>query len=281
MRLFDHVSRAAGNLTEAGIPAAQASRDAELLARHALGWDTARFLANRRDEAPDGFETNYDRLVDRRRRREPPAYILGSREFWGLDFEVTPDVLIPRPDSEFIVEEALAVSAASEPLRIIDVGTGSGCLAVSLAREFPAARVTATDISAGALIVARRNAARHGVRSRVWFVQTDLLAGVGQVADLIVANPPYVASVSEPALQPEVRDHEPAVALYGGHDGLDAVARLTTEAARCLHPDGHLICEFGFGQEDAVVDLFARGGWRVERVRLDLQGIPRVVVAKR
>jgi release factor glutamine methyltransferase len=257
MTIFDHVNRAASELGTAGIAPQQAARDAELLARHALGWDRAHYLAHRRDAEPAGFEARYQALVGRRLRREPPAYILGTREFWGLDFEVTPDVLIPRPESELVVEEALAI-----------------------ARD-EAARVTATDVSAPALAVARRNAERHGVDARVRFVRTDLLEGLALAADLIVANPPYVASRFTAGLQPEVRDHEPAVALFGGADGLDALARIVGQAWRCLRPGGRFVCEFGLGQEEAVRGYFTRPGWTLERIRADLQGIDRTAVARR
>ncbi len=281
MTIFDHVTRAATALGTAGIPPEQAARDAELLARHALGWDRAHYLAHRRDAEPADFEAQYQTLVGRRLRREPPAYILGTREFWGLDFEVTPDVLIPRPESELLVEEALDTAKDDPPATLVDVGTGSGCLAVALAHELPAARVTATDVSAPALAVARRNAERHGVAARVRFVRTDLLEGLALAADLIVANPPYVASRFAAGLQPEVRDHEPAVALFGGADGLDALARIIDQAWRCLRPGGRFVCEFGLGQDEAVRSYFTRRGWTLERIRADLQGIDRTAVARR
>jgi len=279
--IVDHVSQATGALASAGINPNRAAFDAEVLARHALGWDRARYLAECRGNPPPGFAVRFDTLVSRRRRLEPIAYIVGTREFWSLEFEVTPDVLIPRPESELIVEEALAIASDEPPRTVIDVGTGSGCLAVVLAREWPRARVIATDMSPAALAVARGNARRHGVDARVRLVQTDLLEGLTLEADLIVANPPYVASGDAPALHPEVRDHEPAVALYGGPDGLDVVSRLASRAARCLHASGNLICEFGLGQEGEVLDRFEREGWAIERVRPDLQGIPRVLVARR
>jgi release factor glutamine methyltransferase len=279
--IVDHVSRAAGELANAGIGPGRAAFDAEVLARHALGWDRARYLAERRGDPPAGFAVRFDTLIGRRQRFEPVAYIVGMREFWSLDFAVTPDVLIPRPESELIVEEALAIAGDGTPRTVIDVGTGSGCLAVALAREWPQARLIATDMSSGALAVARGNARRHGVAARVGLVQTDLLEGLALEADLIVSNPPYVASADAPALHPEVRDHEPAIALYGGPDGLGVVSRLASRAGRCLRSGGHLICEFGLGQEAEALDRFERDGWTIERVRSDLQGIARVLVARR
>jgi len=280
MNIFDYVSRAASELATSGISADRARFDAEVLARHVLGWDRARYLADRRGEAPADFGPRFDTVVGRRLLREPVAYIVGTREFWGLEFEVTPAVLIPRPETELVVEEVVAAAAGDPPRKIIDVGTGSGCLAVVLASLFAEARITAIDIAPGALAVAKRNAERHGVASRTWFVQTDLLEGISLQADLIVSNPPYVASLAAPALQPEVRDHEPALALFSGPAGLDAIERLLAQATRCLRPGGRLISEFGLGHEEAVRGLIARGGWVLEKIREDLQGIARVAVVR-
>lgn len=281
MTVFEHVTHAAGELARTGVSPDRAAFDAEVLARHVLGWNRAQYLAERRGEAPPGFAGRFGDLVSRRRCHEPVAYITGTREFWGLDFEVTREVLIPRPDTELIVEAVLAVLADEPPQVIVDVGTGSGCLAVALAHEFPAARVTATDVSRTALVVARRNAARHGVESRVQFVQADLLEGIALEADVIVSNPPYVATLAAPGLPPAVRDHEPAIALFGGPAGLDAIGRLLAQAARCLRPNGLLVWEFGYDHEEGVRALIARGGWRFEHLREDLQGIPRVAVVRR
>jgi release factor glutamine methyltransferase len=208
---------------------------------------------------------------------------MGSKEFWGLDFEVSSDVLIPRPETEFLVEEALAcsrgvASVTGSPF-VVDVGTGSGCVAVSLAHEIVTARILATDISAAALVVARRNAVRHGVANRISFVRTDFLAGIGRAVDLIVSNPPYVPRSHAAGLSPEVRDFEPHVALFGGSDGLEKQQRLLEQAVTCLAPSGYLLVEFGDGQEDALRALIA--GWpslRILRVRSDLLGIPRTMV---
>jgi release factor glutamine methyltransferase len=284
--LHDLVVDAGGRLDRAGIRESEARLDAESLARLVLGWDRARFLSHRHDRAPAGFREDYDRLIDRRTRREPTSYIRGTREFWGLDFEVSGDVLIPRPESEFLVEEALAwgraaAARSARPL-IVDAGTGSGCLAVVLAREMPGARLVATDISALALVVARRNALRHGVASRVWFLRANFLAGIGDAPDLIVANPPYVPHAAAPGLSPEVREFEPHVALFGGADGLDHHRTVLAQAAALLEPRGCLLMEFGDGQEDALRAVVA--AWpcfRVLRVREDLQGIPRTMGLER
>jgi release factor glutamine methyltransferase len=291
MTIYDLVQGARDRLIEAGIGANNAARDAELLARQVLGWDKARFLTDRNEAATTMFLLGYEHFVARRTRREPISYILGTREFWSLDFEVTPDVLIPRPETELIVEEALEIRGResfslgpaekdSRPL-IYDIGTGSGVLAVVLAREFPDARVIATDISSDALSVAKRNAARHGVADRITFVETSFLDGLDERAHLIVSNPPYVPELSKPALSPEVRDYEPGVAVYGGDDGMEGIRRVVEYATARLAPGGWLIVEFGYGQEDAVVSLVnASPALSLVKVRGDLQGIPRTAVAR-
>ena len=210
------------------------------------------------------------------------AYILGEREFWGLPFAVTPDVLIPRPETELIVEEALELfPAGREPNVIVDAGTGSGCLAVALAVEFDEARVIATDISEAALAVARRNAAKNGVEERIEFRAGDMLEPVGETADLIVSNPPYVASGDKAGLVPEVREHEPPVALFGGADGLFLFERLFPSAAPRLAAGGRLIVEVGYDQDDRVAAIAARHGWSLSHVRQDLQSITRTLVFMR
>jgi release factor glutamine methyltransferase len=293
--LRDLVLTARARLAAAGIEPVEAAMDAELLAREVLGWDRARFIAHETDPAPSSLFVPYAALVARRERREPVSEILGRREFWGLDFEVTRDVLTPRPETEIIVEEAIARLAGSaaavgpgeagEParagIRIVDIGTGSGCLAVTLAREFPNSFVIATDISAAALDIARRNAARHDVLDRVDFRLTSLLDGVAPTVDLVVSNPPYVPSDDIGSLPPEVRDHEPHEALDGGQDGLDAIRELMKGAAGVLGPGGWLIVEFGVGQEEGVRSAVSSAGLELTAIRADLQGIPRTVVARR
>ena len=197
MTIHDLVRGARERFVNAGISAHLATLDAEVLARQVLGWDRARFLTDRNEKASSMFLLNYEPLVSRRERREPVSYILGSREFWGLDFEVGPDVLIPRPETEMIVEETIALVGRQAAPRIVDVGTGSGCIAIVLAREIPGARIIATDVSAEALRVARRNAARHGVGDRVTFVETSFLDGLEKGADVVVSNPPVRAVVVE------------------------------------------------------------------------------------
>jgi release factor glutamine methyltransferase len=283
--LRDLVRAARPGLAAAGIETNEAALDAARLARHVLGWDLARFIAYETESAPEGFPAAFESLVSRREQREPMSAITRRREFWGLEFEVGPEVLAPRPETEIIVEEAVACLRSrgrdddGRPL-IVDVGTGSGCLAVCLAREFPAARVIATDISPAALSIAARNAQHHGVGDRVEFRQTSLLDGVIGPAALIVSNPPYIPAGDIPGLPPEVRVWEPLQALDGGPDGLDLVRALLAAAPRVLAPGGWLIMEFGYGQRDAVTALLR--GSRLELVRVvnDLQRIPRTLVAR-
>jgi release factor glutamine methyltransferase len=281
--LFERLAEARQALTAAGIRPDEASLSAEVLARHVLGWDRAAVVAHGQQELPPDFEDRYAPLLARRVAREPVAYIIGHREFWGLEFEVTPDVLIPRPETEVLLEEAIVwARGLANCRRIIDVGTGSGCIAIALALEVLGAEILATDSSAGALAVARRNALRHKVDSRITFIQTDLLEDLEDTAELIVSNPPYVPSSDAEGLQPEVAIYEPAAALYGGAgDGLDVVRRLFATAPAHVADDGYLVLEFGFGQDEQVQEAARQAGWRVARVRNDLQGIPRVAVLRR
>jgi release factor glutamine methyltransferase len=277
------VADARRRLEAAGIDANEAALDARLLAQHVLGWDTARLLTRETEEAPDDFRDSFTALVARREAREPLAYITGQKEFWNLTFLVTPTVLVPRPETELLVEIALQLFPDREArFSAADAGTGSGCIAVALAKERPRAVVLATDVVAAALAVARLNAARHGVSPRMEFLETDLLKGAPDPFDLIVSNPPYVPSVQGRSLQPEVRDYEPAIALFAGDDGLDAIRRLLAESVQRLNPDGWLAFEFGFGQADAIEQLVtATPGLRLTEIRMDLQGIPRAAVARR
>ncbi len=283
MSIHAHVSAARLRLRDAGITATESDLDARLLAQHVLGWTTERFLIDARGPVPDGFMPRYDALVARRVTREPLAYIVGVREFWGLELEVTPDVLIPRPATELIVEAVQDLFPdRSVPLSIADVCTGCGCVAVALAHERPTSTIRGTDISRPALEVAKRNAARHGVGDRVSFTHGDLLEGVTGTFDAIVANPPYVIDRARPALQPEVRDHEPSLALFGGIDGLALVTRLVAAAPSRLRSHGYLVFEFGLGQDVEVEDLIdAAPELTLAGLRRDLQGIARTAVVQR
>ena len=281
--LHEQLTAGRERLVAAGIEPASAAIDVDLFARTILGWDRARVLTGRTEPAPEGLEPRFSEWILRRVHREPAAYIVGNREFWGLEFRVTSDVLIPRPETEFIVEESLAILSTvnlTSP-RLADLGTGSGCIAVSLAHEIASAHVTATDVSGAALAVARDNARRLGVSERMTFVETSFLDGIGGPFDLIAANPPYVKAGDKPGLSRDVR-HEPDVALFGGENGLQGVEAGLDAAVRTLTNRGWLVMEFGFGQEDDVRHLVAaRPALRLERVRADLQGIPRTAVIQR
>jgi release factor glutamine methyltransferase len=279
--LADVLARARARLVAAGIQPDEAAVDVDVYARTILGWDRATLLQNLREPAPPALEPQFSQWIARRERREPTAYIVGSREFWGRPFLVTPSVLIPRRETEFIVEEALALLRAFATPRIADIGTGSGILAVTLAAEVPAADVTGTDLSSDALDVARQNAERHGVAARVTFLNTSYLDDVPGTFDLIVANPPYVRDGDKPALARDVR-HEPDVALFGGPDGLRDVAGVLDAAVEKLTSGGWFVMEFGYGQEDDVQRLVdARRALRLDHIRDDLQGIARTAIIQK
>ena len=275
--VHEHIADARQTLERAGLTAADARLDAEVLARHVLDWDRARLVADGREPMPADAGARYAGVIERRATREPVAFITGRREFWGLEFEVSPDVLIPRPETELIVEAVCERRDRGLDVRtIVDVGTGSGCLAVALARECQDARVLATDVSPTALAVAARNATRHQVDRRVTLVLGDLLDPVKGPVDVIVSNPPYVPSGVE--LSPDIVRFEPSVALYSGHDGLTLVKRLVRSARSRLAPGGLFVVEFGLGQDDEVRASALEAGWSDVTLRPDLQGIPRVAV---
>ena len=284
MTLAEHVAEAAVRLGASGVPPEAVGTEAAVLARHVLGWDREAYLCRLREPAPAAFGGRYAAVLERRARREPVSSIVGEREFWGLRFEVTPAVLTPRPETELLVEETLRLAAdwAGGGRHIVDAGTGSGCVAVALAGALPAARITATDISADALAVARRNAQRHRVRERIAWVRTTWLAGISGAPDVIVANPPYIRDDDLSRLPPEVRAFEPRIALAGGPDGLDAVRTLLRTAADRLAPGGHLVMEVGAAQAGAA--CAAAGPYReltVIGVRRDLQDMERAIVLQR
>ena len=280
MTLAETLAEARAILIAAGSKEPEAAIDVDLYAREILGWDRAQLLSRLREDTPPALEPTFSDWLARRARREPTAYIIGYREFWGLEFRTTQDVLVPRPESELVVEEGLALLSGVDAPRLADIGTGSGCLAIALAHDVPAARVVATDVSEGALRIARDNATRLGVADRVRFVRTSYLQGVTGQFDLIVSNPPYVREGDRPALARPVR-HEPEVALFGGTDGLRDIVGVLNAAAETLRPGGHLLMEFGYGQEDDVRRLASITGLYVERIRLDLQDIPRTAIISR
>ena len=281
MTLHETLAAARQRLAAAGIREDEAAIDVDVYARTILGWDRVRLLSEQHQPAPAALEPRFSEWLSRREQKEPSAYIIGSREFWGLHFEVSPAVLIPRPESEFIVEEALALINGSRTPRIADVGTGSGCIAVAIAHTVPDARVVATDISRDALEVARRNARRNGVADRIHFVETSYMDGIDGPFDVITSNPPYVKEQDRLYVTRAVVRYEPHVALFGGDDGLSGV-RAVVEAARFrLAAGGWLIFEFGLGQDDEIAELVAGyAEYRLDRIRADLQGIPRTALVQ-
>lgn len=276
---------------------------AELLLMHTLGRDRAWLYAHPEEALDAAAAENYFALIARRAAGEPTQYLTGKQEFWGLEFEVTPAVLIPRPETEHVIEVALErlgargikidmkTGAPSPTLRLADIGTGSGCIAVALAHELPHAEIVATDISPAALEVARRNAARHGVTDRVRFLECDLLTALLPGAegshdaaetqfDLIASNPPYVARDEADTLQREVRDHEPHTALFGGAEGVEIYARLIEQAGSQLRSGGILVLELGYDSAERVrAMLAAERRWVNISITNDLAGIPRVLAA--
>jgi release factor glutamine methyltransferase len=255
--------------------------DAELLVAKALGIDRIGLYLDLNRPLVDRERSAIRPLVARRREREPVAYILGHRDFYGRRFSVTPEVLIPRPDTETLVEHALRCIPEDTACRVLDVGTGSGAIAVTLAAERPQALVTATDVSEGALRVAAENAERLGVEARVRFERADLLNGAEQY-DVIVSNPPYIAQSEIETLQAEIRDHEPIAALEAGEDGLDVVRALLTAAEPVTASGAQMLIEIGAGQAVSVVD-FATGhtAWQPVAVYRDLNAVERVVHLRR
>ena len=287
---------------------------AELLLMHALVRDRAWIYGHPEEFLDPPAAEKFLALIARRVAGEPVQYLTGKQEFWGLEFEVTPAVLIPRPETEHVMEVALArlgergikihmdTGAPREPLRVADVGTGSGCLAVALAWELPHAEVYATDISPEALEVARRNAARYGVADRIHFLQRDLLSGLENIDpssvvaqhsappstqrwplfDLIVGNPPYIARNEAGQLQREVRDHEPHAALFGGPTGTEMYQRLIDQARDLLRDRGILVLELGHDSAEHVRRILdTQTAWTKVAVTMDLAGIPRVLAAER
>ena len=282
MTLRQALTTAATQLAEDEHLRATASRDAELLLLHVLEISRATLLAYPDREVPSDRRSRYQSLIVRRLQHEPIQYIIGQQEFYGLNFHVTPAVLIPRPETEHLVEAVLKLLPSNQPLKIVDVGTGSGAIAIALAVHLPHAAITALDISPDALAVAARNARENNVADRIRFLPSDLLSAVlsgGEAFDAIVSNPPYIPETDRRSLHPQVRDHEPATALFAGETGLDIYRRLVPQAHNALKPDGLLALEIGHGQQGALAELLS--GWQGVSFVVDLQGIPRVALARR
>jgi release factor glutamine methyltransferase len=266
---------ATARLQAAGVDGAQ--RDARRLLAHALGVAPDVLAGRLPDPVPEAAAAAFAALVARRAAREPVSHLTGARAFWGRDFRVTRDVLDPRPETETLVALALAEPFA----RVLDLGTGSGCIVVTLLAERPAAQGVGTDISSEALLIAGENAARHGVADRLILTPSDWFGDIGGRYDLIVSNPPYIAAEEMAALAPEVRDHEPRGALTDGADGLTAYRAIAGGAARVLAPGGRLLAEIGPTQAPAVSRLFTEAGLERVTVHPDLDGRDRVVSARR
>lgn len=262
----------------------------ELLLMHATGRDRAWIYAHPETELNEQQAKVFFELIACRVSGVPTQYLTGEQEFWGMEFEVTPAVLIPRPETEHVIEVALqrlderSGAKRDESWRIADVGTGSGCIAVALAKEMPNAKILATDISAEALKIAMRNAEKHDIARRVRFVQCDLLESAeceSQAFDLVVSNPPYVARAKENELAREVREHEPHTAIFGGATGTEIYGRLIAQASERLRPRGLLVMEIGYGASEGVRAMLDVDSWTDIRVTKDLAGIARVVSAER
>jgi release factor glutamine methyltransferase len=259
--------------------------DARVLVGHALGLDHTALAAAAERRLSASEHARITDLATRRLAREPVARIVGSKEFWGLRFRLTPATLVPRPDTETVVETALAAIDATgpraRPAMIADLGTGSGALLLALLSELPHAFGVGTDVSHAALVTAADNARRLSLHPRAAFVVCDFGAALAGRFDVVVSNPPYVASGAIAALAPEVRDHDPRLALDGGADGLAAYRTIGADARRLLAPGGHLIVELGAGGSQEVARLLKAAGLNVGRPAIDLSGIPRAISARR
>jgi release factor glutamine methyltransferase len=255
-------------------------RDAELLLRAATCWDRTFVLMHPEAELNAGAVTRYEQSLVRRATGEPVQYITGAQEFWGLAMKVTPAVLIPRPETEHLIEAVLARVSRDAALQIVDVGTGSGAIALALASELPKATILATDISEAALEVAQENAAQHSVNEQINFVLCNLLpAEIENAFDVVASNPPYIADRERESLAREVRDFEPAGALFSGTTGFEVYDRLIPVARRVLKPGGWLVMEMGAGQSQHMQAILAE--WDEVSTMADLQGISRVVCARK
>ncbi|HYG10261.1 MAG TPA: peptide chain release factor N(5)-glutamine methyltransferase [Pyrinomonadaceae bacterium] len=281
MKIAEALTEASAALRAAGIR--EARLDARALLSHTLARDHAFLVAHSEDELEPHALALFRERILRRATGEPVQYITGRQEFYGLDFEVTPAVLIPRPETELLVEVALKLLRETEAAPLVcDVGTGSGCIPVALLHERRDARAFGLDISPAALAVAARNAARHAVAERLTLLVSDCFDALDASArahtfNVITSNPPYINENDFAHLQREVREHEPRLALTPGGDGLSVIRRLCAEAPRFLKPGGHLILEIGYDQHEAVASIVDRNVWTLLDIHRDLQAIPRIV----
>ena len=281
--IADLIKEAGRALAKAGVP--EARREAASLIEQVTGRNRTFLLTHPETTIARADVQRLREMIERRAAGEPVQYITGRQEFYGLDFEVNRDVLIPRPETELLVETALELlGEKSARARLLDVGTGSGCIAIAILHQLREARALSLDISVGALLVAARNAERHHVRERLALVASDCFAALDPaeaVFDMIVSNPPYVAEESLAGLQREVRDYEPRVALTPGGDGLRIIHRLLKDSTLFLPPGGHLLMEIGFDQHEAINQLVDRDVWELLDIHKDLQGIPRTVALRK
>ena len=256
--------------------------DAETLLLHSMGQNRAWLLGHWEDVASDRFRDEFRILINRRAAGEPLQYITGEAEFYGLPFRVAPGVLIPRPETEHLVEEVLRLAKTFVKPRIVDLGTGSGAIAVALAHSLPGAQLVATDLSEGALAIAFNNSQRNQVADRIEFIAGDLLAPlVGRSFEIIASNPPYIPLGDGDSLSVEVREYEPHLALFAGVDGLEVYRRLIPQAWELLVADGWLVMEIGYGQQAAIEILLLASGYSEIDFVADYQGIPRVALGQR
>jgi len=275
------LKEAALELDHAGVP--EARREAGSLLSFILGKDRTFLISHAEEEVDENSSVRLREFVERRASGEPLQYITGVQDFYGREFQVTPDVLIPRPETELLIEAALQLVGNTDPF-ICDVGTGSGCIAVTLLCELTNARAVAIDKSPAALEIAKLNSQNHSVADRTLFVVSDCFNSLDSrdfEFDLIVSNPPYVAEKAFAGLQREVRDHEPLVALSPGGDGLSVIRRLIEDGPAFIKPNGHMLMEIGFDQGEAVESLINGSAWSLREIRPDLQGIPRIVVLQK
>jgi len=278
MNIAEALREATEILQNAGVP--EARREAGSLLSFVIGKNRTFLISHAEDDVDDSRLAQFRNAVERRAAGEPLQYITGVQDFFGREFRVTPDVLIPRPETELLVEAALEVNKTAT--LICDIGTGSGCIAATLLCELNDARAVAVDKSPAALEVAKFNAKNLSVLDRVEFVISDCFDSLEpREFDLLVSNPPYVAADVLAGLQREVRDHEPVVALSPGPDGLSIIRRLVHDAPAFLKPNGHLIMEIGFDQGEAVQQLIDANVWELREIRPDLQGIPRIVILRK
>ena len=281
MQLRETLALAIASLTAQQVPSPRLN--AELLLMFTLNCDRSYLFAHPERELRSDEQSRYESALAERARGVPAQYITGHQEFWGMDFIVTSAVLIPRPETEHLVEAILERAKPEAALSIVDVGTGSGAIALALAKELPDAEIHATDISAAALEVARANAARLQLESRIQFHQTDLLEGLTGPFDFVVSNPPYVGESEEDDVQLEVRKFEPRNAVFAGPTGLEVIVRLVPQAHANLRPGGWLAMEISGTIADRVEGLLGEsdGGWKDVRIIPDLQSIPRVILARK